>query len=309
MNNARRYAATIGTFDGVHLGHQRVLQTLHREARRRNLIPLAITFNAHPLSVIAPERTPKIIMSTDYKLSVLKSFKVATHTIDFTPATARMSAAEWMSKLHYHHAVDCIIIGYDNTFGHDGRSLSPDDYIRIGEALGIEVIVAPELEGISSSAIRRSIAEGRIGDANSMLGRPLTFDGIVEEGDHIGRTIGVPTANLRPSDSQARALPPLGVYASFALLSDGRRLPAVTNIGLRPSVSNIASTPSPRIETHILNYNGSSLYGTHLKVELIRFMRPEQKFNGLEALKAQLQDDIRQRSEMADVKNLQEVTT
>lgn len=298
LTDDKRFAATVGTFDGVHLGHRRVLETLRKAARERGLTPLAITFDRHPLAVIAPDRIPATIMSTRRKLSRIHSLQVATHILDFTPATARLSASDWLRNLHERHGVDCIVIGYDNTFGHDGRSLSPDDYIRLGAENGMDVIVASELEGISSSAVRRLIAQGKIEEVNLMLGQPFTLDGVVEEGDHIGRTIGVPTANLRLDPPGKRALPPFGVYASEVKLPDGRRLPGVTNIGVRPSVRNIADTPATRIETYIIGYDGPELYGMPLEVSLLSFMRPEQKFSGLDALKAQLEADIAERRNM-----------
>lgn len=298
MSNSvnKKFAATVGTFDGVHRGHLKVLETLRQVAAAEGLTPLAITFESHPLRVIAPERTPHAIMSTAKKIELLRKEGVATHIIDFSPSTACLSAAEWMRRLHDLHGVECIVIGYDNTFGHDGRFLTSEDYLRIGGEIGVKVFVAPELEGISSSAIRRLIKEGKIEEANAMLGRNFILDGIVEEGDRIGRKIGFPTANLHLFPPDHRLLPPFGVYASEVLLPEGRRLPGVTNIGMRPSVSDIADTPRPRIETHILGYSGESLYGKPLEVELLSFIRPEQKFPGIDALKAQLAKDISSRT-------------
>lgn len=295
---ATRFAATVGTFDGVHLGHRLVLNTLREEAAVRGLTPMAITFDAHPLTVIAPERTPKAIMSTHRKIQFLKNEGMAVHLLDFTPATARLSTADWMRDLHDYRRVDCIVIGFDNTFGHDGRSLSVDDYIRLGREIGIDVIVAPQMEGISSSAIRRAIAEGDIEAADRMLGATFTLDGTVEEGDRIGRTLGVPTANMRLNPPSGRILPPFGVYASQTLLPGGRQLPSVTNIGLRPTLDGTVTTPRPRIETHILEFDGN-LYGEPIEVALLHFMRPEEKFSDLESLRRRLLEDIRQRETAA----------
>ncbi len=290
-SSVKRYAATVGTFDGLHRGHRLVLDTLRRAAEERGLTPMAITFDAHPLSVIAPDRTPPAIMSTERKLEELQRLGFVTRILDFTPATARLSAADWMRNLHAFQSVDCIVIGYDNTFGHDGRSLSPDDYIRLGREIGLDVIIAPQLEGISSSAIRRLIADGKIKEANAMLGKPFTLDGIVEEGDRIGRTIGFPTANLRLNSAEDRLLPRFGVYASEVTMPDGTLLPGVTNIGMRPSVKDIAATPLPRIETYIPDYTGPDFYGQPLQVRLLDFIRPEKKFDSLEELKNQLELD------------------
>ncbi|MDE5843666.1 MAG: riboflavin biosynthesis protein RibF [Muribaculaceae bacterium] len=293
-----RYAVTIGTFDGLHRGHLRVLDTLNDEAARRGLTPMVITFDAHPLSVIAPERTPAAILSTLYKLAGIRRHGMKIHLLDFTPATARQSASDWIRSLHDYHDVDLIVIGYDNTFGHDGRSLSQDDYIRIGAEAGVEIIIADRVEGISSTAIRRHIAAGHIEKGTELLGHPFTLDGRVEEGDHIGRSLGVPTANIRPALPANRLIPPFGVYASRTRLSDGSVYPSVTNIGLRPTVRDLAATPTPRIETHLIGYDGPDLYGSRIEVELLSRMRDEEKFSSIDALKERLHQDIEIRKSM-----------
>lgn len=297
-HQSKRYAATVGTFDGVHRGHRSVIDTLRREAEARKLVPLVITFDAHPLSVIAPERVPKVITSTHLKREWLEDLGAETRILDFSPAKARQSASDWIRDLHEFKGVDCIVIGYDNTFGHDGRSLAPDAYKEIGAEAGVEVIFADELEGVSSSAIRKEVSEGNIEEANRMLGHPFTLDGIVEEGDRIGRTLGVPTANLHIENANEHVLPPYGVYASEVELPDGRKLPGVTNIGMRPSVKELVSNPVLRIETHILDYDGPELYGKPLKVALLQFMRPEKRFGTLAKLKAALHEDVMQRRNM-----------
>lgn len=292
---AERYAVTIGTFDGLHRGHLEVLNLLKEEGGRRGLSPMVITFDAHPLSVVAPERTPPAILSTLSKLSAMRGEGLKIHLLDFTPATARQSTADWMRSLHDYHHVDLIVLGYDNTFGHDGRSLSQADYIRLGREAGVEVVIAPQVEGVSSSEIRRLISEGDLEKGAALLGHPFTLDGRVEEGDHIGRSLGVPTANMRPALPVNRLLPPFGVYASLTRLADGSEYPSVTNIGLRPTVRDLAATPTPRIETHLIGYNGPDLYGQRIEVQILRRMRDEEKFSSLEALKERLRKDIDER--------------
>lgn len=284
-----RRAATIGTFEGVHRGHLCVLHTLRNAAAERGMRPMAITFGDHPLSVIAPDRAPGALMSTRRKLALLRREGTTPHLLNFTPSTARLSTAEWMRHLHEIYNVDCIVIGFDNTFGHDGRSLSPDDYIRLGKEMEIEIIIAPKVAGISSSAIRHDIEAGKIEDANKMLAYPYTLDGIVIKGDQIGRTIGFPTANLQLLPPTDRVLPPYGAYASETLLPDGRLKQSVTNIGIRPSIEK--GKTELRIETYILDFD-EDIYGKEIEVRLLKFLRPEKKFDSLEALKKQLEEDV-----------------
>lgn len=280
---------TIGTFDGMHIGHKAVINTLRNEAATHSCSPMIVTFRNHPLSVIAPGRQPAALTSPEDKIKLLEKEKTELLIKDFTMELASLTASQWMNLLHNEFEVEEIVIGYDNTFGSDGRELTREDYVAIGERLGIKIVVAPEIEGVSSSTIRKTVAEGNLPLASSMLGRPYSISGEVIHGNRIGRTIGFPTANLQP-DAPNPALPPFGVYLSEVVLPDKSILPGITNIGLRPTVNKDNDPQRPSIETHILDFTGD-LYGRHIEVRLLRKIRDEKKFNSLEELQEQISLD------------------
>ncbi len=287
MNNEKqRYAATVGTFDGVHRGHTEVLDTLGFEAVIRGLKPIAITFDRHPLSIIAPERTPGMLTSRKERDLLIRSHHTEPLEIPFTPQLAAMTAREWIQHLHDEYKVDLLVIGYDNTFGHDGRKLSHADYVRIGKEVGIEVIEAPCLPGISSSVIRRAVAAGHITEAADMLGRPFALEGTVGTGQQVGRTIGFPTANVIPAKSMI--IPAGGVYAARAFIpSNPTPVAAMVNIGRRPTISDSLGVT---IEANLIDWEGD-LYGRQLRLEFLQRLRDERRFDSLDSLAEQLQKD------------------
>ncbi|MDE5795838.1 MAG: riboflavin biosynthesis protein RibF [Muribaculaceae bacterium] len=294
MNTSRtRYAATVGTFDGVHRGHTEVLDTLGFEAVIRGLQPLAITFDRHPLSVIAPERAPGMLTQRHERDLLIRSHRVKPVEIPFTSQLASMTAREWIQCLHNDYNVDLLVIGYDNTFGHDGRSLTHNDYLKIGKEAGIEIIEAPCLPGISSSAIRHAVTEGRITEASDMLGRPFALEGTVGTGQQVGRTIGFPTANVvQPS---YMAVPGGGVYAARAFIPDrSDPIAAMVNIGRRPT---IADSLGVTVEANLIDWSGD-LYGLPLRLEFLQRLRDERRFDSLDSLAERLRKDRIQAREL-----------
>ena len=285
--------ATVGTFDGMHRGHMAVTDTLLKGGAALGLLPLAISFPDHPLMVIAPERAPRLIMPPGEKVAILDGLGIETSLLDFTPELCRLSASDWLRLLRDNHQVAAIVLGYDNTFGSDGRHLRREDYYRIAAELGLTCIEAQEIPGCSSSAIRKAIIDGNIPAANSLLGHPFELLGHIVEGNRIGRTIGFPTANLRPANPSRQLLPPPGVYAARAILPDGLGYPAVANIGFRPTIDERLREADPRIEAHILGFN-ADIYGSPLRLQLLQLLRPEQKFPSLEFLKTQIARDADQ---------------
>ncbi len=281
-------AVAIGTFDGVHRGHVAVLEKLREVASEEDLQPVAITFDRHPLSLIAPQRAPKAITSVERKAELIRRHGVTPVIMPFDEKMRSTTARDWMRMLHDDMDVKALVVGYDNTFGSDGVNMSVADYRRIGEETGIRVEEAPYVPDVSSSAIRKAVAAGDIALANNLLGRDFTLRGIVVAGNRLGRTIGFPTANLEPAPGIE--IPGNGVYAAMATLPDGSKHPAVVNIGVRPTVRRGNALT---IEAHILNWKGD-LYGHEIKLAFHARLRDEVRFNSIEALRQQIEKDSRQ---------------
>jgi riboflavin kinase/FMN adenylyltransferase len=284
------YAATIGFFDGVHRGHQYLIHQLHQAGATRSLSTMVITFDRHPREVVQTGWQPQLLSTLDEKLALLAQTGIDTAVVlRFDTAMAALSARRFMGeiladKLH----VKLLLTGYDNRFGHD-RTEGFADYQHYGRETGIDVVLAEalQIEGVtgSSSMVRRLLADGRVSEAAIRLGRPYALSGTVVHGEQVGRQIGFPTANLQPDDER-KLLPGSGVYAVWAELPDGRRLPAMTNIGTRPTFHGDHLT----LETHILA-RVNNIYGVRLTLHFAGRLRDEQTFPSSEALVHQLEAD------------------
>lgn len=281
-----RYIATIGTFDGVHLGHRHLLGQLKAEAMSRGMKPLAVTFTSHPLSAIRPEMIPPALSTPEERIADIQALGIDTLALDFTQELRRLTAAEFLTMLRRRHQVHVVMPGFNNRIGSD-RIHGIDQYTDAGIRAGVEILPAssrrpgPE---ISSSTIRKAIALGDMDEAAEMLGHPYRITGTVVHGQAIGRTIGFPTANiLTPADI---AIPGPGVYAADT--ADGHR--AVVNIGTRPTVTDGNPAPATTIEAHLLDFNGN-LYGSTLTLSFIRRLRDERKFSSIDDLKRAIQAD------------------
>lgn len=284
--DSRRRVATVGTFDGLHRGHQRVLSLVKEEAAARGMEPMVICFDRHPLETIAPERAPYLIQSPSERTNALFREGLAIHTLEFTHALASLTAGEWLEKMHREQRVDVLVVGYDNTFGCDGTRMNISDYKSLGKETGVEVLEASYEPHAASSAIRKLIAKGEIEEAAALLGRPFSITGEVVGGKHLGSSIGFPTANIRPN---YKALLPLkGVYEAEALVPDEGFMKAVANIGTQPTVAEDAPL---RMEVHIPGFEGD-LYGSRITVKFLRRLRDEMKFESIDALKRQIALDI-----------------
>lgn len=271
---------TVGTFDGVHTGHVEVLETLKAFGRERGLRPSVVTFDRHPLETVCPGRAPLPLQSIRERDDMLRSHGVEVIRVAFTPEVSRLDALTWMRHLKEEYGAEALLTGYDNRFGSDCRSLTTDDYIRLGGETGIEVRRAREIPGVCSSEVRRALAAGETDRAAAMLGRLYSITGTVETGRQLGRNLGFPTANI--TIPAGRQLPAPGVYAAIA---EGR--PAVVNIGHNPTV---AEGNPMTVEVHILGWEGD-LYGRQLTVEFVKRLRAEEKFPDLEALKSRIAAD------------------
>lgn len=277
---------TTGTFDGIHRGHVELLHTLVSEAGRRGGEAVVVTFDRHPLAVIAPTRAPHMLTLPGERNARLRSYGVTVEETHFDETMRSMNAEEWMRLLHCSYGADTLLLGYDNTFGCDGVDLSMRDYEMLGVRNGLEVLCAPMVPGVSSSAIRRALAAGDIDGANRMLGYEWAMRGNVVQGRRMGRYIGFRTANL--AVDPRLQLPRPGVYATEVTLPDGSVMPGVTNIGVRPTFDDCGAVS---VETHIPGFDGN-LYGERIIVKPVKRLRAEERFDTIPSLQEQIARDI-----------------
>lgn len=275
-----RNVATIGMFDGVHLGHQYVLQQVVDYARQHGMQALCITFDHSP-------RREQVLTPLDEKLQLIRQTGIDTiEVLHFTKALKQLTAREFMEQeLLQKLNVKVLLTGYDNRFGHN-REEGFDDYVRYGEELGIKVLALPAKGSISSSHIRQLVAQGYVSEAAECLGHPYSICGQVTHGEHIGTQLGFPTANIKTAES-SQLIPLAGVYAVRVQLERDKELrKGMMNIGTRPTFGEHLQT----LEVHVLDYEGY-LYGQSIKVEFIRRLREERHFDKPEALIEQLKKD------------------
>lgn len=272
------YVATIGMFDGVHCGHQFVLQHVVDEARQRGLQSMAITFDKSGPQTLTPLDQKRLLLT--------KTGIDRIEVLTFNDALKQMTAREFMQQeLRDRLGVKVLLTGYDNRFGHN-RTEGFDDYVRYGQELGIEVLQLPQEGEISSSIIRQLVAEGAISKANQLLGNPYTILGSVEHGEHIGTKLGYPTANLVLVDD-CQLIPAAGVYAVKIRMENSVEWKhGMMNIGMRPTFDGQSQT----LEVNVFRLK-ENLYGQQLQVAFFERLRGEQRFDSIEALKAQLQQD------------------
>lgn len=292
-----RRGAVVGMFDGVHLGHQFLLDHLRQESQSRLLAPTVFTFPAHPLSVVAPCRAPRLLTGPTEKLSRLEACGFTLPQVEFLifdEALREMTASLFLEMLHSRYAVDFILRGFNNRFGTE-RDLTSKDYREIAAAHGIELVDAQSLchgEGddpppVSSSRIREALEKGDIPLANAMLGYRYPLTGTVVDGKRLGRTLGFPTANLRPAHP-TKLIPADGVYFCLASGNGMATHRAIVNIGSRPTVDG--SNGRNSIEAHILDFN-SDIYGRELTLDFITRLRDEIRFPSRDELTRQLEAD------------------
>jgi riboflavin kinase / FMN adenylyltransferase len=278
---------TSGTFDGVHLGHQKILHRICEIARSINGETVLITFWPHPRLVLYPEEHNLRLLSTfEEKASLLRQFGI-DHliTIPFTQEFSQMSSEEFIRKVLIEKIqTKKLVIGYDHRFGKNREGSF--EYLQTHSSefgFELEEISREDVDeiGVSSTKIRKALESGDVQTANQYLGRPYELNGIVVKGQQIGRSIGFPTANIHvPNDY--KLIPKDGVYAVEAKVED-QIFKAMLNIGNRPTVDGTRKT----VETHLFDFQGD-LYNKLITVYFRAFIREEQKFENLEALKAQL---------------------
>lgn len=291
------HAVTIGVFDGVHRGHRFVLEETRRLADHDVARLAVVTFDPHPAQIVRPESAPKILTGIEHRLELLREIGVdTTVVVDFDQAQAHERAKAFVDRV----IVDClsatsVSVGNDFHFGYR-REGTTALLAEIGAERGFDVHPLDQVlqpgEGsqpVSSTAIRRAIAKGDVEEAAAMLGRLHQVRGEVCAGDQRGRTIGFPTANVDVPPE--RAIPADGVYAAWYVFADGSRHAAAVNVGKRPTF--YADADRSLVEAHLIGFDGH-LYGTEGRVEFVKMLRTERRFDGIDTLKAQLQSDIDQ---------------
>ena len=281
---------TLGVFDGLHLGHQRIMQTVVERARQASAAATAITFDPHPRAVLYPESAPPLLQTLDQRLANLELLGIdQTIVIPFTREFASQPAEDFLSNIVHDrlHARE-VYLGKGFEFGKD-RGGNIELLREMSARLGFVADEVPEVQlrgmRISSSGIRKLLLAGRINLARRMLGRPYGVEGVIIRGNRRGHTIGFPTANLKPHN---RVIPKYGVYGTATLI-DGTWRRSITNIGVRPTFEDATE---PSIETYVFDFDGD-LYGDVLRVRFLHRIRDERKFSGVDELKAQIEHDSR----------------
>jgi riboflavin kinase / FMN adenylyltransferase len=287
---ARGAVAALGNFDGVHLGHQAVMGEAAALARTLGAPPAAAVFTPHPRRVFQPDAEPFRLMTDAQRVRALAGAGAAiVHHIPFSRALAQMSPERFVGEvLDEGLGLRGVVIGADFCFGRD-RAGDARTLQALGTARGLAVAIASPVSAgggtgkISSSQVREALRSGAPERAAALLGRPFAVEGEVSRGDQRGRTLGFPTANLALGDY---VRPAFGVYAVRVDLGGGEALPGVANIGRRPTVDGTEA----RLEAHLFDVD-RDLYGRTIACALIGLLRPERRFDGLEALKAQITQD------------------
>jgi len=278
-----------GTFDGIHLGHQAVIRTAVDRARALDVRPVAVTFDPNPLAVLRPAEAPPELLTLEERLERIAALgPEVCLVIPFTTEFSRVEAETYVHDilLGLLRARE-IVVGFNHAFGRGARG-TPDLLRRLAEPARVAVhVVAPlRVDGIavSSTSIREALRQGDVRRAASLLGRPYGVTGVVARGAARGRTLGFPTANLAAATGLLLAN---GVYAARATW-DGESAAAVVNVGVRPTVDGATRL----IEAHLLDV-GPELYGRRLTLTFVDRIRPERRFDSLDALRAQIADDVR----------------
>lgn len=291
----RHGVLALGNFDGFHQGHQAVVGEAIRLARAGGRPAIVATFDPHPMRLFKPDVAPFRLTNLDQRQELFAAAGAdAMLVLHFDAAMAAMPADQWVEAMLVRHlGAAGVITGEDFTFG-KGRSGSPDLLRAIGAAHGLEGRtvgpVSDEHGTISSSRIRAALRSGDCATATRLLTRPFAVRGAVQHGDKLGRTIGFPTANL---DMGAYLRPLYGIYAVTGRLADGRVLNGAANLGVRPSFD----PPKELLEPHFFDF-GEDLYGQEIEVAFRHFLRPEAKYDTLEALTAQIAADCARAKEL-----------
>jgi riboflavin kinase/FMN adenylyltransferase len=289
----------IGVFDGVHLGHQAVISTSAGHARAENGTPVVVTFDPHPEKILRPDKAPHLLTATPHKIALIRALGVRhLLIISFDKYFATTEPEDFVQQLVQHSKpLREICVGHEWSFGRNRRG-NLQLLKKLGAQFDFNVVGIPPVtvnsEIVSSTRIRRAVEAGDLKKAATMLGREYTILGTVVRGDDLGKKIGFPTANLSAHSEQ---FPPNGVYFAEARL-DGVVYPGVVNLGCRPTMS---SGRSDRIlEVYLFDFD-RDIYGKDLELRFVRYLRPEKKFENVDALVRQIERDVQQARELAGV--------
>jgi len=280
---------TLGVFDGLHLGHQLIMNTVVERARVVGAVPTVITFDPHPRAVLHPESSPPLLQTLDQKVEAFGVLGIQqTIMVRFTKEFSLMRAEDFLrdtvkDRLHAKE----VYLGRGFAFGHN-REGNIDLLRRVSNELGFFADEVPEVrlrgQRVSSSRVRQLLADGKVNLARRMLGRPYGVEGRVERGAERGHQLGFPTANLHP---QNRVIPRNGVYVT-GILVDGAWRRSVTNVGIRPT---FGAETEPSVETFVINWSGD-LYGDVVRIRFLYRLRDEKRFGSVDELKKQIQHDV-----------------
>lgn len=294
---SRPRVAALGSFDGLHTGHRRLLEVVTEDARSRSGSAIVVSFYPHPTIVLGKVRERPPILTVRQRARILSALGVsALVMVRFTEALSKLSAAEFIDKILVNSLdIDTLYVGPDAAFG-KGREANVDDIRLLLEARGRSLQVVSHLlndgDKIGSRMIRAQIGAGDVGTAQRLLAAPVTVEGRVVRGEGRGKKISIPTANI----ATLQLLPAHGVYAGIIKIS-ADNYPAVINVGRRPTFSGVEVT----VEAHLLNYRGGDFYGRRVALEFHYHIRGEQKFSGAEALVKQIHLDIERASTLLGV--------
>ncbi len=287
----RGAAVALGNFDGVHLGHREVIAGAVEAGRRLGAPVGVISFDPHPRRLFHPDEPAFRLMTTEQQARVLETMGVDRfYVLPFDFEMANFSDRDFALKvLHEGLGVRHVAVGFDISFG-KGRTGSPALMKAYGDEMGFTVSVAEAVgegaEKYSSTGVREALRDGRPQDAAAILGQPFAIEGVVRRGQQLGRTLGFPTANVFMADY---VVPRLGVYATRTRLPDGRVVPGVANIGNNPTTGEVET----RLEVWLFDFD-EDLYGQVIETQLIAFLRPEEKFDSIDAMVEQIRVDERQ---------------
>ena len=287
VGNNKDFSATIGNFDGIHLGHQKIFSDLHKKSRELNQKNLVITFNPHT-KLFNHQQNNFLLTSLREKINLIEKTGLIDNllVIEFNEDFKNVEANDFIQKILIEKLnVNYLVIGENFYFGKDKSGTIDLLKQKFGYNLQTVEILKQNDTNCSSTLIRNYIQNGDVEMAKKMLGYNYYIEDFVIEGNKLARQLGFPTANMRNSE---KILPKFGVYETIATMENGKSFKAISNIGMKPT---IGLTKEPLLETHILNFN-DNLYGQKLKIEFLRFIREERKFNGLNELIKQIKKDV-----------------